>query len=129
MQKLTLKRVKTKALEAYHARTLAAQHRRPELRVCAYKLGSCKCAIGAGLTNLSLKAIDTHDRDTGNSLNWMSVDALVQKGIVEIDPTEQDEITEIQSTHDQWAKQSRLHGANSAVAKHTRKAFLAAIAA
>lgn len=56
-QKLTLKLVKRKGLEAYKARKLTAQHPNKDKRACVYTEGNYHCVIGAALSNSALKRV------------------------------------------------------------------------
>ena len=109
MQLLTLKAVRAAARKYYKARKLTAQHRSREKRLCEYKVGSYRCAIGAALTQETLSRM------------------LVGSGpadVIEILPHEKDSLNFLQKAHDEWARASRMLGANDSYTRKARNEFL-----
>jgi hypothetical protein len=121
--KLTLKRIKAKALEAYRARRLTAQHRDQDKRERVYQVDNYHCAIGAALTKTTLEEIK------GRGVEGVRVGSLRSRGIISFNEKDFSELVNIQSLHDEWARNSCNHGASSSVAQNARRKFLEVIAA
>jgi hypothetical protein len=121
-QVLTVKGVKAAARRAYKARTLTAQHRTPERRICRYEVDSCHCGIGAALTKPTLKAVHKAEK------NSRTVATLKDAGLVRFDGRIASKLAAIQTAHDAWARAAQ-EGAANTCAQDARRTFLKAIAA
>lgn len=132
IQKLRLKSVKAKALAAYEAGLLLAQHPKKAKRNCVYEDGDCHCGIGAALSEATLKKIRSYDESRSYSkLNESNVETLNANQIIELPEIgpERDEINIVQSLHDDWANHSRALGARHRTTIQARDIFVAKISA
>lgn len=79
--------------------TLTVEGVKKAARKCVYEFGSFRCAIGAALTQATLKTVHEKLCNTG-----AGVCTLVHKGVVNVPVEAMPELRDIQSAHDRWAQ-------------------------
>jgi len=115
MQTITLEQVKEAARKAYEAGTLTAQLS-PDNAYCKYHIGNARCAVGACLTDETLKEIDKR------GINAQHVGMVIAKGVVAVEnPDEVQEIVSIQVAHDNWCQE--VQAENYPAAEKDRAVF------
>lgn len=98
MQKLTLEGVKAAAADWYRRGKLIAQSSKPYTGCYYVREDGCRCAIGAALTDETLKLVTSSQYYNGEGIQSL------RGHVVEIaELRELDAIIDLQRAHDAWA--------------------------